>query len=284
MELIEHHIEYATPSSWVEHVPIGDIHGGTRQCDEALLDAVIADIKARSLPWFGLGDWADLINAHDRRFDIANLAPWLLHEIASFGDTRKDRDEANYTIASLQVDWLEKKITPIKHLGLGIGIGNHDETLRKQFENNVGHTLALRLGLPYLGFSSWNKLLYHRNGHTETFNLYIHHGYYAGRAAAGRKGYLRRLLQDNPEADIIIVAHAHVRDLDEVEDEIPRWTHPPTVQKRRRLAILTGAFKQTKSQPGQPPTWEETKGFKGGPLGPVRFLVQPEQRQLMALF
>ena len=76
MRLVTHSIEHTSRSdSWFIK-PLGDIHLGSINCDEALLDKDIRWILKNEALWAGLGDYMECITSKDRRFrpeDIEQL-------------------------------------------------------------------------------------------------------------------------------------------------------------------------------------------------------------------
>ena len=284
MEVQTIKIPYTSRSDVFTIYPLADLHGGTKQCNEKLLDAVIAEIKADPLArWFGLGDMADYINFHDKRFDINNLAPWLVKALTETPLNRKQKDKAGFTIASAQVDWLVQKFTPIADKCLGWGMGNHDEMIRIKYENEIAYTVANRLGVRNLGVCSYNRLLFSRlpgeqeKGATCTVVIYLHHGYFTGRLAGAIALGLQRMFYDNPQVDVIIVGHAHQRLALPFECKHISWNGQQPFGSKTRWGIMTGPFKRAYSQPGELPTYEETKGYFMSSLGPIKIYIAPNK-------
>jgi hypothetical protein len=266
--------------------PIGDIHAGTRQCDEGLLDSVIARVKADPYArWFGLGDYCDFINMHDKRFDLRNLSPWLLKAVADAPlKTRDERSAAALSIASMQVKRVAARLEVIKDKCLGLTVGNHEEAIRLAYDDPAGYALAQILGVPNLGYCSYNKVTFRRNGGGgSSLVVYIHHGYFASRLMGAIKLNLGRLLDAHPEADVVLVGHAHQRDAYPKVAPHICWGKAKPFGVRRRYAILSGPFKRAYSLPGELPVWEERMGYPMNDLGPVRFTYNACTRETEAI-
>jgi len=282
MEYHTQHIVYTSREDTFCLYPVGDIHAGTRQCDEPALDALLAEIADNPLAlWIGLGDWGDYINLQDPRADIYNLAPWLLDAI-SHPTTRKERTAANITIASLQTDWLTRKFTPIAPKGIGLITGNHEDAVRRHYDQETTHAMARALSLPCLGYSAYIRLHFDRanNKQISTWTIRVEHGYFASRLAGGRALNLERLLHRHTEADLIICGHGHKRDVQEcLTDRLLTTKGQLTSQPRHRFAIMTGSFKDPRGKPGDQPTYEEIKGFDPTPRGTVLATYQPDKHK-----
>jgi hypothetical protein len=284
MEVQTINIPYTSRSDVFTIYPLADVHGGTKQCNEKLLDRVIAEIKADPLArWFSLGDMADYINFHDKRFDLSGLAPWLVKKVVEPPLTRKQRDAAGFTIAGAQADWLVEKFTPIADKCLGWGEGNHDEAIRLRYENEIAYTVANRIKVRNIGVCSYNRLTFTRvsgedtRGSTCSVVFYLHHGYFTGRLAGAIALGLQRMFFDNPQVDIIVVGHAHQKMALPFEAKHIEWNGKKPFESKTRWGIMTGPFKRAYSQPGELPTYEESKGYFLSPLGPVRIRIAPDK-------
>lgn len=288
MEVVTQTIEYHQAGEKFTLLGIGDIHAGVKSCDEPLLDRVIAEVRADDrCRWFGLGDYGDYVNVHDGRFDISNLAPWLLTALASPPLSAKAKKEAGFTIAGLQRDWIEKKLTPIAGQCMGLVMGNHEDVIRRHFETETTWHLASRMNVPNLGYDCYLRLNFDLpsagKSHVESLIIYIHHGYFAGRLAGGLALNLERLLLANSQADIVWVGHAHRRMAFGVDTWDIRWKSNKPLQHRTRYAILSGPFKRAYSLPGELPTWEEMRGFPASTLGPIRVVYTPGVREVKVI-
>ncbi len=283
MEVCEHSIPYHHRGDVFTFWLLGDIHAGVRACDESLLDRTIEKIKQdENARWFGLGDYGEYINVHDRRFDLSQLAPWMFKKLADAPlETRKQRTSTASTIAGLQRDWLVAKLSPIEEKCLGLTKGNHEETLRLQFENETAHHLAALLNVRNLGYCSYNRLQFTRqtgetSGGGSALVVYIHHGYFTGRRPGALANNLEMMFVQHPQADVIVVGHAHKRLVVPCDAWDITWRAKQPVGNRMRYAILSGPFKRAYSLPGETPTWEERKGFPLSPLGAARFTYKPD--------
>ncbi len=268
--------------------PIGDIHAGEVTCDEDLLDKTITKIKEDPYArWIGMGDMANFINMQDPRFDITQVSPWVLDSISA-GSKKKnnsENDRVTYTIASAAIDWLHKRLSPIADKCLGLSLGNHEETLRLKYENDVCHSLAVKMKVPFLGYCSYLNLCFSRlGGSGSSLVVYTHHGFFAGRLAGGVALNLERMFISHPQADVILVAHGHKR----MAVPVPAYritfrSGKKQILAQTRYAIMTGTFRRSYGEPGGLPTWEERKGFTPNSLGPVTFSYIPDDRLIEVL-
>lgn len=211
MRLVTHIVEHTSRSdSWLIK-PLGDIHLGSINCDEALLDKDIQWILENGAFWVGLGDYAEFISPKDMRFRPEDIAPWCRGE--------KDMAEA-------QLQRLVKKLEPIKHLCLGLCKGNHEDLVYDRYDNNVYgrllHYLDVedrRIRLDMRGFI---RLLFRRSGRVrpsgKQFMIYVEHGYGGGRLEGAPALALGRLAK-NFHAQLFLMGHRH-RELSMVDERI----------------------------------------------------------------
>lgn len=149
--------------------------------------------------WLGGGDYASLILPGDKRF-------------GSGGHLKNDWLEHMSRLPDFYLDRCAEVFGPIADKCVGLGAGNHEATIGRNFHRGVAAELAARLGNPalYLGDRGWCLIRFRRpTGHgTQTLRVFQYHGWSAGRL----KG--RKLLQAERDlgawaADVFTVGHDH---------------------------------------------------------------------------
>ena len=212
MRLVTHVFEHKSRSDRWLIKPLGDIHLGSVNCDEALLDKDIQWILENDVLWAGLGDYCEFISPKDYRFRPEDIAPWC----------RSEKD-----IAEAQLQRLIKKLGPIKHLCIGLCKGNHEDTIYDRYDNNVYARLLRylksndsRIRLDTRGFI---KLIFRRQTGSskssgKTLDIFVEHGYGGGRMEGAPALALGRLAK-NYNAKIFMEGHRH-RELSMVDERI----------------------------------------------------------------
>ena len=112
---------------------IGDVHIGSRDCDEAKLKRFAALVKAESAYWIGGGDYCDNIIVNDaKRFEPSVLPKWLL-ERRSAGAITSDLQD----LAQAQARRFQELLEPIRNRCLGLIQGNHEQALMKHHNHDL---------------------------------------------------------------------------------------------------------------------------------------------------
>jgi len=281
MNVLETHITYPSRRDVYTLWYLTDIHAGTRALDEALLDKTIAGIKAdkRALWWLG-GDACDYIPVQDaKRWDPGSVAPWI--SVADLDD-----------LPRVQSAWLAEKLKPIAGKCLGVGMGNHDEAIRKHHSMDVHQMMMglLNAALPAkapriksIGYSAFHVLRFHRiqdGGHTTSLTIYLHHGYFGGRLKGSKALGLERVFAYY-DCDVFFVGHNHDRLAFKPVAMRPVMAESgPTYKARTRAAVNCGTFLRTLAQPGETPTYSETKGYFPTELGPIPVTFRPDTGEM----
>lgn len=284
MNVLETHITYPSRRDVFTLWYLTDIHAGARALDEQLLDKTIAEIKAdKNARWWLGGDYCDFIPYQDaKRFDPGTVAPWI--SIADLDD-----------LPRVQAAWLAEKLKPIVAQCLGVGMGNHDEAIRKHHSMDV-HQIMLGLLNGYLpakaerirsiGYSGFHLLRFHRNSdkaHTATLTCYLHHGYFGGRLKGAKALGLERVFAYY-DCDIFFTGHNHDRLAFKSVSMRPYvGEQGPTYKAKTRAGINCGTFLRTLSQPGDAPTYSEVKGYFPTELGAIPVTYQPDTQELKVI-
>ena len=216
-------------------IPLGDIHLGTKACDEKALKETIDHIAQNpNCYWVGMGDYADFINLADPRFDSKVLAPWL---------STKDLDN----LAAIQASKVAEYLEPIKKKCLGLLCGNHEETIRRRYSYHVAEHICNSLGVKYLTWAALIRIVAIddavQGGH-DAIRLYAEHGTGGGRYTGAK---LNAIQMDGKFIDAEIYCRGHVHEkvasinpcLSITTRGNPAWV------ETSRVFVLTGSFLRT---------------------------------------
>ncbi len=272
METLTRRIRYASRSDVFSLWFLGDLHIGSASCDEDAIKATVKAIEADPLAlWVGLGDMAEFINRQDYRFRQASLAQWLRGDEMEYGDD----------LVEAQIERVIARLKPIAGRCLGLCYGNHEDRQHATFDRNVHRRvwqglLAECADVQNLTDEALARLIFVRGGHTSTLDMYLHHGWFAGRKAGSKVNNLHDLFAAW-DVDIIAVGHGHERML-----------APPAVTIRidatgaprewRRYALMTGSY--IRSHKAGATSYASRRGFRPNDIGAVRLLYRPDRHQL----
>lgn len=215
-----------------------------------------------------IGDNIEAITTKDKRFSLEHLDPNYFPRYFN-NPTSKfwGRPDA---LVDAQIEDFVETVTP--HIRpdqwIGIGRGNHDDTIRLRHGSDPQARLAEMLGTKDLGYS-WLLTLCLRpqkggNGRSRTITFYGHHGWGAGsRTSGGDITKFERLLIDY-DADIYLTGHTHKP----FAMPFPRVgiDRNGKMVSRDRWLANTGSFMKLLAD-GPVPSWAETKGFRVVKLG-----------------
>uniref|UniRef100_A0A6M3LV44 Calcineurin-like phosphoesterase domain-containing protein n=1 Tax=viral metagenome TaxID=1070528 RepID=A0A6M3LV44_9ZZZZ len=262
MEVIVKEIEYNRPDVFTLY-PFFDAHLGAVECAELALSRKV--LECANLGRLGLalggGDWLDCITHNDKRFSMNGLAPWV--ERSNIVESQRNRAEG---IFHLIVDQL-----------LGIGTGNHEETIHSLHDNDIIRNLCNDMKVPYAGYQTFYILKFRRAGKfTHSVKIHSWHGSGAAQVEGARLSRLTRLVNDI-EADIYLMGHLHT-----ITTYTPdRLTvQNGRVRSIRLAAAICGSWLKTYNQPKsgqiQDPTYGEQKGYKPSRIGMPLIKIIPD--------
>jgi len=245
-------------------VPIGDVHIGSKACDEGLFRQVVKRVQeCDNCYWIGMGDYADFINLKDKRFDPAILADWLT--LADLND-----------LAAAQRDRFLGIVEPIAGKCLALVEGNHERTITRHYERAIyaeivsaikgmaGIDADDRLGL---GFCGWLVLSFFRGGKRKraggrNVTINLHHGFVGGRLAGAKALNMQRWLWSH-DCDIAVFGHSHNQSLQ--KEAVERVNRGYEVENINRYGCYAGTF--LKSGAKDTDTYSEIKGYFPLPVG-----------------
>ena len=168
---------------------------------------------------------------------------------------------------------------PLQEQGqlIGLGTGNHEESIHNQHDNDITRNICRDLKVPYAGYHAF-IVLHFRRARKLTHSIVIHswHGSGAAQTEGARLNRLTRLVNDI-QADIYLMGHLHAM-----------TAHTPDrlrikngkIQSVRLAATLTGSWLKTYNQPEegevQDPSYGEEKGYKTSRIGCPIIRITPE--------
>jgi len=263
IEVIEREIEYSRPDVFSIY-PFFDAHLGSKESTEAPLERKVRECVelGRLGLALGGGDWLDCITHHDKRFSMNGLAPWV--EKSNIVESQRIRAKEIFSLIPSE-QWL------------GIGSGNHEETIHFLHDNDVIRNLCRDMKVPYAGYQTYYVLKFVRAERT-THSVIIHswHGAGAAQTEGARLSRLVRLVNDI-EADIYLMGHLHAM-----------TSHTPDrlrvvngkIRSIRLAATICGSWLKTYNQPDEgenlDPTYGEQKGYKPSRIGCPIIRITPD--------
>lgn len=276
MEVFNRRIRYGSRTDVFSLWFLGDLHVGAASCDEGAIKATVKAIKSDPLAlWLGVGDLAEFISPHDWRFRLSQLAQWVRDDELEYGDD----------IVNAQIERVIGLLKPIADKCLGLLCGNHEDRQLTTFDRNVHRAvwqgmLAECKEVQNLQDEALGRLTFTRGrrgpGHTTTLDIYVHHGWFAGRKSGAKVNNLHDLLL-SWNVDIVAVGHGHERVI-----------APPFVTMKldangqpaewRRYALMTGSYFRSHQQGAT--SYSSTKGYRPNDIGAVRLYYQPDKGRL----
>ena len=253
-------------------IPLGDIHWGSKACDEKLADAVIDRIaNEENTYWIGMGDYCEFINKSDKRFDAGILADWIgVKDISSLAMT-----QAKHAI---------KKLSPIAHKCLDFLAGNHEGSILYKYEfdiyNYMANEIKRNAGIPEEdqfagGIYSWLLLnLAVTKTSTKTIRFNLHHGFTGGRLDGAKALNMQRWLWSH-DCDICLMGHCHSTIGDKAT--VDKITDSGRVYAHDNRGAYTGTFLRTSIEGAE--TYSERKGYYPIPMGGIQVNIRPQYWQ-----
>jgi len=213
---------------------VGDEHLGTFACDEQKLDETLKTIKeTKNCYWVGMGDPCEFINYTDKRFDPIILSKWL---------QLKDLQD----LAKVQADYFINKYKYISLKCIGLHRGNHDESIRLKYHQDIHNYICVALGIKSLGWSALTNLFFRSENKSTSYILKLasEHGVGGGYYVGGK---LNRAVMKTgeKEADIFASGHVHTKN-GTVEIMIGSTnTIDPDPKEIPKAIIITGTYLRT---------------------------------------
>jgi len=174
--------------------------------------------------WFGMGDFWDLVNWADPRFDPSQIAR----------EHRRDHFEG---LVKGMLDVAYKALAPIRKKCLGLLHGNHEYKYGLKNDSALMQDLAEMLDVPFLGYSAFKDIVFRDK---VKIRFYVHHG--AGHAQT-KGGKLNKLLRfvSSRDADVIAMGHVHAI-VDDLTPILGANDDCSSITQNTKLGIITGSY------------------------------------------
>jgi len=170
--------------------PIGDMHYGSRQCNEKFIRQVVEEIKANDEAyWVGMGDMIENALIGSKSDVYTQTAP-----------------------PTEQMEFICDMLAPIAKKGLFGVAGNHEQRSMRLAGIIPEQYMLTRLGLPYMGFSCLAYFIMSKCKTPKAFQCYFHHNYGGGWTIGGKVNKALSLRGIVPTADAMFSAHSHITD------------------------------------------------------------------------
>ena len=267
MQILRHHFDVPSRSTTYTIIPIGDIHIGAAACDEDRFKRLVKRIeKDANARWVGLGDYLDLVNVKDPRFNVATLASWIgVQELSD--------------LARAQRDHFLDLIEPIASKCLGLAEGNHETAIHKFTERDVYSDIVngikergkIPASTPLsLGYYGWIVLHFTRGVQNNVVKFNIHHGFVGGKLAGAKSLEMQRWLWSH-HADVVIFGHSHNTSMqvEQTED----LNDAGELVLKKRYGVYAGSFLRTVNEGAS--TYSEVKGYLPMPTSGVEIIIRP---------
>lgn len=243
MEIFKRKIETNKYSAFF----LGDIHEGSKLCDEVSLKKTVRHIlnvsKEKKVDVFLMGDIIECITPDDKRFSPAEIS--AKYKIEDLKDL--PNKQANNVI---------KLLDPIKHLIKGALIGNHESKVVDKKYNNVYNHYCEKLECKKLGFLAIGRISLSYNKKAHSIDICISHGTIASQndstAISGTVSSLSKY-----DCDIYLLAHGH-KLFTYIHEKVKLNKVLKKVSKVRAYG-MTGCFLET-VKVGCKGYWEGKKG------------------------
>lgn len=243
---------------------IGDLHLYNRACIESEIDLMIDEIKndPHAL-WIGLGDYADCITMYDKRFDAQEVAP-------------SKREKFFERLPARIVEDVCAKFEPIAKQCLGLGRGNHEDTMETRHDIALTKDVCENLGVRYLDYCSIFDLVFKSPREKAVFKIFTHHGAGFATTTGGKINKLKKVMTEVIEADIYLMGHSHEQmDLPLVH---LYQDADGTLRQKKKLGVITGAYLATYREGCT--SYGEKKLYSPVALGSVAVTIVPGTRRL----
>lgn len=234
---------------------ISDWHIGSTYCDEKCIKKYLEDSDDKTY-FIGLGDVADSVIISDKK-------RYLKSSDATTGDDIIDQQENK----------IFNILESYKNNIIGLGLGNHEQSLVKHSSTNIIKRLCTRLDTKYLGYSFIIRLILHENN-SRVRSVYVRgiHGW--GASSRNQGGDLNKYMRDLNfySCDVALYGHCHKLQA----DRIPRLSMSGNkLISRDRHLVLCGSFLKTLSD-DENPSYAELAGYPPIPIGAPTISLKPD--------
>lgn len=262
MKVVKKEFSYnsRTDSIWYI-IAFGDIHMGNRSFDEDKYYKTIDFIKKEPHTIvIGMGDYAECINAKDKRHD---------YNAMDFKHIDPDSQYAQIT----------KDFMPIKDKIAVLLDGNHDYAFWQRHNHNYVDTMAHDLGVPYGGISSYLRFSIKRKSSKggaayRQLNIYAHHGWTGARTDAYKVKVIQDLSQIFPGLHLYLMGHVH--QLGEAPATVSLFVDEAgSIREWTQKYVLTGSY--IKGYEEGIGSYTEARGYRPTSLGSPIIEIKPNE-------
>ena len=167
--------------------PFGDLHYGSPQCNEGFIKGTVKIIEDdEDAYWVGMGDMMENAIVGSKSDVYTQCIP-----------------------PKEQMEYIVELLSPIKHKGLFLIAGNHEQRTMRQVGLIPEQYIAIQLGVPYKGFSCLATFQLMKSKTPQSFICYFHHNYGGGYSKGGKINRAERLRDIVPTADATFSGHFH---------------------------------------------------------------------------
>lgn len=174
---------HSTTAREITLYPLVCWHIGAHQSDEKFIKEHVRRIKDDPHGvWFYLGDGGECVTRNSK----GNI----------FSQTMDPND---------QIKYIDSLLAPVRGKGIFGVSGNHGRRIYKDTGLDFDEQLCLRLGIPFLGLSTFFRLLVKNT----VYDCFAHHGISSGASLSSKVNAAKKLNQI-VVADAIFSAHSHI--------------------------------------------------------------------------
>jgi hypothetical protein len=202
----------------------------------------------------------------DPRFSVESLAPWI---------TRLDLVD----LSKAQLERFEGYFEKIADKCIGLGYGNHEETIQRHTERDIFSDILqiIKKSRPEqklsLGIYGWLKLLFYNSSeeqpeHCRIITINTHHGFTGGRLKGAKSLNMQRWLWTHA-ADLVVFGHSHNEDAQ--SEAVEYVDRNDNICLTVRKGMYCGTFLKGVNDGAN--TYSEAKGYLPLPVGSIPMAV-----------
>lgn len=246
-------------------IPIGDVHIGARSCNLKKLKDIVEYVRTKkNCYWIGMGDYLDSINLSDKRFSQRDV------------DDTSELDDLCNSQAMRFIEIMK----PIADKCLGLLGGNHEETVKKRYHQDLIGRLCMGLKVDNLTYSCLMRLYFKRQGNksnsrpaSKNVVIFAHHGHGGGRAVSGKLNMVLGKAKSY-DADVYLVGHCHLKaNLDGERICMSHGKGDAFIYAKKQLFCTTGSFMESLGEGYSP--YSEIAGYEPIPTGVIKLTIEP---------
>ena len=239
----------------IKILPLFDIHMGNTLCDEKALKKDLEAVDDQTYI-IGGGDWLDSIIVKDSKRYRKSM----------------DSTEGDDVIDE-QINRMFYMVEPYKDRIIGLGTGNHEDSIVSHCSTNPIKRLCAALDVPFLGISSLIRLRFReKDGRGRTVLIRMHHGWGGGSRTQGAD--LTKFSKDvaNWDADLFLYGHVHRRQ----DDRVPRLgLVGEKLISKPKVMVICGTYLKTYTQDHNV-SYSEAKGYPPTEIGAPTIEITPD--------